>query len=91
MAAKLTGVHGALCGLRASGRDFATVVGQKTGQVGGLELLEDVGDTGLIPGLRTSPGEVNGNPLQYSCLENSLDRGAWLAIVHGIAKESDTT
>lgn len=44
MAAKLTGVHGALCGLRASGRDFATVVGQKTGQVGGLELLEDKED-----------------------------------------------
>lgn len=44
MAAKLTGAHGALCGLRASGRDFATVVGQKTGQVGGLELLEDKED-----------------------------------------------
>ena len=41
MAAKLIGVHGALYGPRASGRDFATVVGQKTGQVGGLELLED--------------------------------------------------
>ena len=38
-----------------------------------------------------SPGEGNGNPLQYSCLENSMDRGAWHAIVHGVAKEPDTT
>ena len=38
------------------------------------------GDTGSIPGLGRSPGEGNGNPLQYSCLENSLDRGAWQAI-----------
>ena len=45
MAAKLIGAHGALHGLRASGRDFATVVGQKTGQVGGLELLEDKEDS----------------------------------------------
>ena len=46
---------------------------------------------GLIPGLGRYPGEGNGNPLQYSCLENSMDRGAWRAIVHGIAKESDMT
>ena len=39
-----------------------------------------------FPGSRTSPGEGNGNPLQYSCLENSLDRGAWWAIVHGVTK-----
>ena len=45
---------------------------------------------GLIPGLGRSPGEGNGNPLQYSCLENSMDRGAWQATVHGIAK-SDMT
>ena len=44
------------------------------------------GDLGLIPGLRRSPGEGNGNPLQYSCLENSMDRGAWQAIVHGVTK-----
>ena len=37
------------------------------------------------------PGEGNGNPLQYSCLKNSMDRGAWRAIVHGVAKELDTT
>ena len=41
---------------------------------------------GLISGLGKSPGEGNGNPLQYSCLENPMDRGAWWAIVHGVAK-----
>ena len=40
----------------------------------------DAGDTGLITGLGRSPGEGNGNPLQYSCLENPIDRGAWWAI-----------
>ena len=43
-------------------------------------------DLGLIPGLGRSPREGNGNPVQYSCLENSMDRGAWKAIVHGVAK-----
>ena len=43
------------------------------------------------PGSERSPGEGNGNPLQYSCLGNSMDRGAWQATVHGVAKESDTT
>ena len=43
-------------------------------------------DAGLIHGPRTSPGEGNGNPLQYSGLGNPMDRGAWQAIVHGIAK-----
>jgi len=46
----------------------------------------NAGDLGLIPGLGRSPGEGNGNPLQYSCLENSMDRGPWQAIVHGAAK-----
>ena len=46
-------------------------------------------DLGSIPGLGRSPGEGNGNPLQYSCLENPMDRGAWQAIVHGVA-ESQT-
>ena len=50
----------------------------------------DTGDTGLIPGLGRSLRGGNGNPLQYSCLENSTDRGAWWATVHGVA-ESDTT
>ena len=45
-----------------------------------------VRDMGLIPGLERSPGEGNGNALQYSCLKNSMDRGAWQAIVHGVAK-----
>ena len=49
-----------------------------------------MGDLGLIPGLGRSPGEGNGNPLQYSCLENPMDGGTWWAIVHGVA-ESDTT
>jgi len=48
-------------------------------------------DEGSIPGSVRSSGEGNGNPLQYSCLENPMDRGAWQAIVHGVTKESDTT
>ena len=44
------------------------------------------GDMGSIPGLGRSPGEGNGNPLQYSCLENPMDRGAWWATVHGVEK-----
>ena len=44
------------------------------------------GDLGLIPGLGRSPGEGNGNPLQYSCLENPIDRGTWQTTVHGVAK-----
>ena len=44
-----------------------------------------------IPELGKSPAEGNGNPLQYSCLENPMDGGAWWATVHGVAKESDTT
>ena len=46
----------------------------------------DVRDTGSIPGSGRSPGEGHSNPLQYSCLENTTDRGAWLAIVHGVPK-----
>ena len=49
-----------------------------------------VGDVGSILGLGRSPGEGNGNPLQYSCLENPMDSGAWHATVHGVT-ESDTT
>ena len=51
----------------------------------------DIRDTGSIPGLGRFPGEGNGNPLQYSCLGNPMDRGAWWAVVHGVAKESDLT
>ena len=50
----------------------------------------DVRDVGLIPGLGSSPGEGHSNPLQYSCLENPMDKGAWWATVHRIT-ESDTT
>ena len=46
----------------------------------------DVRDAGVIPRLGRSPGEGNGNSLQYSCLENPMDRGAWQATVHGVAK-----
>ena len=51
----------------------------------------DARDVGLIPGSGRSPEAKNGNPLQYSCLENSMDRGACRATVHGVAKESDMT
>ena len=46
---------------------------------------EDLGDMGLIPELGRYPGERNGNPLHYSCLENSMDRGAWWAAFHEVA------
>ena len=49
-------------------------------------LAYNVGDLGSIPGSRRSSGEGNGTPLQYSCLENPMDRGAWWATVHGVAK-----
>ena len=49
-------------------------------------LPAHAGDMGLIPGLGRSPGEGNGNPLQYSCLGNPRDRGAWLSAVHGVPK-----
>ena len=56
-----------------------------------LSKAGDTGDAGSIPELGRSPGVRNGNPLQYSCLENSMDRGAWQAVVHGVEKESDMT
>ena len=46
----------------------------------------NAGDPGLVPGLGRSPGRGHGNPLQYSCLENSMGRGAWWATVHRVAK-----
>ena len=60
------------------------------GWLSGKESTCQAGDTGSNPGPRRSPGEGNGNPLQYSCLENPTDRGAWWAAVHGVAA-SDTT
>ena len=56
----------------------------------GKESACNGGEPGSIPGSGRSPGEGNGNPLQYSCLENSMERGAWWSLVHGVA-ESDAT
>ena len=52
----------------------------------GKESACNAGDPGSIPGSGRSPGEVNGYPLQYSCLENPMDRRAWQATVHGVTK-----
>ena len=52
---------------------------------------DDMRDVGPIPGLGRFPGEGHGNPLQYSCLENPMDRGAWQATVHGGHKELNMT
>ena len=49
-------------------------------------IAYSTGDSSSIPGSGRSPGEENDNPLQYSCLENPMDRGAWWATVHGVAK-----
>ena len=54
-------------------------------------LFATARDMGLIPVSGTSPGEGNGHPLQYSCLENPMDRGTWWAAVNGVAEESDKT
>ena len=56
----------------------------------GKESASNVGDMGSIPGSGRFPGEGNGNPLKYSCLENPMDRKACWVTVHGVAKESDT-
>ena len=56
----------------------------------GKETARKIGDLVLTPGLGRSPGDGNGNPLQYSCLENSMDQGAWRAVADGVT-ESDTT
>ena len=56
------------------------------GSLDGKASAYNVGDLGSIPGLGRSPGEGNSNPLQYSCLENPMDQGAWWATVHGVTK-----
>ena len=53
--------------------------------------LANAGDTGSIPAWGRFPGEGNGNPVQYSCLRNPTNRGAWWAVVHEVTKEQDTT
>ena len=62
-----------------------------SGDSGVKNLSANAGDMGLIPGLGRSPGEGNGNQLQYSCLAQPMDRGAWWAAIHVIAEESDMT
>ena len=57
----------------------------------GEESTYNAGDAGLIHGWGRSPGEENGNSLQYSCLGNPVDREAWRVIVHGVTKELDPT
>ena len=54
-------------------------------------LPASAGEVGLVSGLGRAPGDGNGYPLRYSCLGNPMDRGAWGALVDGVAKESDTT
>ena len=71
-------------------KDFFSPVYYKCGSFPcssvGKESACNTGDPGLIPWLGRSPGEGNGNPLQYSGLENPMDRGTWKAIVHGVAR-----
>ena len=63
-----------------------TVASLFTDTADGKESACNAGDLSSVPGLGRSFGEGNGNPLQYSCLENSMDRGAWQATVHGVTK-----
>ena len=67
------------------GLPIASVLGFP-GSSDGKESARNAGDPGLVPASGRSPGEGNGHPLQCSCLENPMDRGAWRAIVHGVAK-----
>jgi len=66
------------------------IIGFSGGSVA-KNLPANAEDTGSIPGSGRSPGEGNGYPLWYSCLGNLMDRGAWWATVHGVAKESGAT
>ena len=62
------------------------MIGGFPGSSDGQASAYNAGDLGSIPGSGRPPGEGNGNPLQYSCLENPMDQGAWWATVHGVAK-----
>ena len=76
---RILGLHHNFIGIQVSSSHFP----------GGSEVKESAcsaGDPGSIPGLERFPGEGNGNPLQYSCLKNPMDGGAWSATVHGVAK-----
>ena len=65
---------------------FSKIIKVFSGGSGGKESSCQAGDMGSIPGLGRSLGEGNGYPLQYSCLENSMDRGAWRTMAHGVTK-----
>ena len=54
-----------------------------------MNLPASAGDKSSVPGSERSSGEGNGNPLQYLCLQDGMDRGAWWAVVHGVTKELD--
>ena len=74
---------------RNGNQSFELLLYLKMGFPGNSDYKESVcnaRDLGLIPGSGRSPGEENGNPLHYSCLENPMGRGAWWSTVHGIAK-----
>ena len=73
---------------RDAGAWWAAVYGvsQSRTRLKRLSSSSSAGDLGSVPGSGRSPGERNGYPLQYSCLENSMDRGAWQATIHGITK-----
>ena len=73
-------------GIRIALRGWASLVAQR---VKHLPMMQETKVRSL--GWEDSPGEGNGNPLQYSCLEDPMDRGAWWATVHRVIKESDTT
>ena len=70
----------------SSGTDFLSKRIDFPGGSDGKAFVYNVGDPGSIPGLGRSPGEGNGNPLQYYCLENPMDRGDWQATIYGVAK-----
>ena len=64
----------------------STYISDFPGGSDGKVSAYNAGDLGLIPGLGRYPGEGSGNPFQYSCLKNPMDRGAWWATVHGVTK-----
>ena len=74
-----------LCAITSSSRNYKKYKGFPGGS-DSKESACNAGDQGSIPGSGRSPGEGNGYPLQYSCLEKSTDRGAWQATLHGVAK-----
>ena len=75
-----------LCSGKSPFLYMPTIYDDFPGSSGGKECACNAGDLGLIPGSARCPGEGNGNPFQYSCLENSVNIGAWRATVHGVAK-----